>query len=86
MHVTATKSHLRGAILLPTSACWVPHIHLKPWGFQSPKGQNEWIQIDSGMFFRVTLILWGKDASLGLLICIDFYMFIFLQFLVVSLF
>lgn len=56
------------------------------WGFQSPKGQNEWIQIDSGMFFRVTLILWGKDASLGLLIFIDFYMFIFLQFLVVSLF
>ena len=37
MHVTATESHLRGAILLPTSACWVPHIH-HILGISEPEG------------------------------------------------
>ena len=37
MHVTATESRLRGAILLPTSACWVPHIHHTP-GISEPEG------------------------------------------------
>ena len=53
---TQRESHPGGAILLPTSAL----LHARfltsiiP-GFQTKKGQNEWIQTESKMFFGVTL-------------------------------